>query len=216
MTEYLLRILNSDLIQKYIVLITGLTVFVLTSIYNHWRDRSLFVKQQDTSIDFRYGVRNAVNPKDERITEGRQSLLKGGHYNLVSNHGKENPDFRVRYLILENVGENMVFDIRIKARLLYGARDFKSIYHLKKVMDKKEVFYIPVGSLSYPKKVRTRYFIVKYKSSSGSKYMIINFRLRRKYKSINIKFKKFAGIFWIPREFRLYHSKYSTRYEPLK
>ena len=205
-----MKILNSDLIQKYIALITGLTVFVLTSIYNHWKDRSVFVKQTDTSFNFRYAMLNAVNPKDEKLTEGKQSLLINRNSRELAEHGKEKPDFKVRYLIMENIGENMVFDIRLKARL-YRA---KNLYHIRKNMDKKEVFYIPIGGLSTRSQSLT-YFVVKYKSSSGLKYKIINFNLRKKIKNIDIKYKNFAGIFWIPQELRIYHQKYNSRYKIL-
>lgn len=202
---------ENETIRVYVPLITGLVVFLLTSIYNHWKDRKAFIRQHDTFIDRKVIKRIFAAPFSEKLSSGKHSLFKTSNYQELYDISRDNSLFRAKFFTFINIGDSQVYEVKIKLRVAYKEEGKVSYHIYSGNMDKKEVFYIPFGNANEPINANYLYSLVSYKTSAGSKYVILNYRVGSKIRALTIKFKVYFSFFWVPIEFNSLHEKYRTR-----
>ncbi|QTD41959.1 hypothetical protein [Sporosarcina sp. Te-1] len=115
--------LDGELIKVYIPLITGIVVFVITSVYNHWRDRVQTKKEKRVFFDDTYLIRNYSDLlRGKGSTPGK--FLADGNFDEFQKMSQDS-DFKLLAHIIKNIGDYTVFEITIKYQLYAGEKIYK-------------------------------------------------------------------------------------------
>ncbi|KAA0944092.1 hypothetical protein FQ087_18370 [Sporosarcina sp. ANT_H38] len=200
---------DPEVIKIYIPLITGVVVFILTSVYNHWRDR--VQSKLDKRVHFDDDISKTFFSKLRKDhVNGPIKFLSDGNYESFIDMTKEN-DFRLEIHRIENIGNFTIFDINVKYRL-YTNKVIKK-YFLQNKMDPGESFIIPVGTPECPIDTKRHSYSLSYITSGREKFKINRWYFKVKhFTGIQITSKYYFGFIKIPNSIRIRHTKYNTKF----
>lgn len=202
-----------ETVKVFVPLITGIVVLLLSTFYNHSKERRLFIKSQDTELSIRQGQRFLNKPVNKEITTGKHTLLisKRHHRAKVLNKEKLN-ETKAIFLLIENIAEKRIFNIRIRNSYVNNGRqnEFFNQFH----MDPDETFYI-FASL-YDEERSALNVLIRYKTLAGKNYgvynrVFTNKFFKNKFTGIRMKYRILFFFIPLPIEFALISRKYKNR-----
>ncbi|MFC5587571.1 hypothetical protein ACFPRA_01440 [Sporosarcina soli] len=192
-------------------MITGIVVFVLTSVYNHWRDRVQRKIEKRIFFDDIIATRTY-----SELIEGREmspgKFLADSNFESFESMKKEK-DFKLTAHIMKNLGEFTIFDITIKYKLSTGKEFHKFFMQYK--MDSGETFIIPLGTSECPRDVKRHSVRIGYTTSGRERFAIYKWSFKKgRYSSAQLECKYYWGVIKLPIKIlmrrRVYHTQFKS------
>lgn len=182
-----------DFLREYIVLVTGVVVFTLTTLFNQWKERKNNIKLNDAYFRIRGTTRRIKNIPFRGEKDSKQTLLINDIYEELSD--KENPDLYLRFVTIENTSDNGIFNITIKQTFKTTSEDWESRVYYQDFMSPKERFYLTVAGEEDKQnlKFEGKFKKIYYETSAGVRYLIRDGRLFNSISPFRLKFRIFLG-----------------------